>query len=111
EAELAFAVRERPLEHRTEVRELREDDLDVLVSLRLDREPGRFREGKEEVRMPREGRRGVVRCLEPLDREFEDGLEHPKATVVQAPEEALLDERPNRPQVGVTDRLGRLDGE
>src|SRR6267143_3145112 len=51
---------------------------------------------------------GRARRLEPLGRVFADRLQHPEPIIV-VPQQALLDERLERIEIGSGDLLGRLE--
>ena len=69
---------------------------------------GRLGDREDMLRLASPDRVRLAGRLEPLGRELADRLEHPEA-LVRPPHEALLDERLEHVEVGVADRLGRLE--
>ena len=108
--ELGLAVVEEPVEARAE----------VVVIVLQPLQPGRllgalqgrlglFGEREEVIRVPATDLVGLARGLEALTGKLADRLQHPEAPA-GPPDEALVDERLQRVDVGADDLLGGVEG-
>jgi hypothetical protein len=99
----------RPLDRGAEVVRLGGHCLWPMHAFVLERQVGRLRLSEEEVSMAPCDRRALSGRLESLDGELPDRLQHPEAAARSQPNEALVDERLQRVELGRGDRLRGLE--
>src|SRR5436190_9173800 len=111
EATARKSLFQRPVQRSADVVALRDDELVAHRPRSLDEKVRRARELRQVVEEARSQFVSFAARLEQLACELPDRLQHPEAAALPAAEQALLEQRLERVEVGLAHLLGRLDRE